>query len=260
MESTTVPDTLRNKINFKIIILIVALSILFHISLFLSDDKNIKEQAVYVVSIINPFVVSISGFIIANRYRSSKTFGKAYLALACGYLSATIAEILYFIYESILMIDAYPSPADVFFFALYPFILIHLIINVRFFKPRISLKELLWMATIPLGLISTYITLTLDILQETTFDFYYGIIFVLLPTIVLPFAILGASVFKGGTIGTEWLILVLAIIMLTVGDVWYYYLEIFDDYSLLHPVNIFWYIGYWIVVYALYKHKASWKS
>jgi hypothetical protein len=255
MEPTTTTDRLRNKINFKIIILIVSLSIFFQISLFLFDSESTREQFVYAVSIINPMAASISSFIIANRYRSSKTFGKAYLALACGYLCGTIAEILYFVYESILIIDAYPSPADIFFFALYPFVLTHLIINIRFFKPRISLKEFLWMAAISIAIISTYITLTLDVMQKTTFEFYYGIIFVLLPAMVLPFAILGARVFKGGTIGTEWLILVLAISTLAVGDVWYYYLEIFDDYSLLHPVNIFWYAGYWIVVYALYKHQ-----
>ncbi|MEM4241937.1 MAG: histidine kinase [Candidatus Nitrosotenuis sp.] len=255
MEFRTAPDKLQNKINFKIIILIVSSSIFFQISLFLFDDENIKEQAVYVVSIINPLAASISSFVIANRYRSSKIFGKAYLVLACGYLCATIAEILYFVYEAVLMTDAYPSLADVFFFALYPFVLIHLIINIRFFKQRISLKDFLWMATISIAIISTYITLTVNIMQEMIFDFYYGIIFVLLPAIVLPFAILGAKVFKGGTIGTEWLVLVLAIMTLTIGDIWYYYLEIFDDYSLLHPVNIFWYAGYWIVVYALYKRQ-----
>ncbi|MEM3063958.1 MAG: histidine kinase [Candidatus Nitrosotenuis sp.] len=257
MEPTTVPDKLANKINFKIIILIVTLCVVFQLSLFLFDDESIREQAVYTVSIINPLAAAISSFIIAHRYKATKTFGKAYLALACGYLCSTIAEILYFVYEYLLNIDAYPSLADVFFFALYLFVLFHLIIYIRFFKPRISLKEFLWMTAISVTIASIYITLTVGMLQVSTFYFYYGLMFVLLPAIVLPFAILGAKVFKSGTVGTEWLILVIAIMTLTIGDVWYYHIEIFNGYSLFHPVNIFWYAGYWTIVYAMYKHQKS---
>lgn len=257
MEPTVVPDKLEDRINLKIIALIIGLTITFQICLSVLPDEDTQDQIIYYVSIINPLCATIASFFIARRYASTLVFGKAYLSLACGFLCATIAEILYYVYESVLQIEAYPSPADIFFFALYPFLLAHLIINTRFFKPKISVKELLWMAAIPISIISTYITLSLAQLEEVNFDFYYGIIFVIEPAITLSFAILGAKVFKGGTLGVAWFVLVIAIISLTIGDVWYYYLEIFGDYSLLHPVNLFWYAGYWIVIYALYKHKKN---
>ena len=257
MEPDIVPDKLEGKINYKIIFAIIAATVFLQISLYFLEDVEQRNQIVYAVSIISPLATSVTSFVIAKRYRSSKTFSKSYFALGLGYLCTTIGEILYFVYEAVLGIEPYPSIADIFFFALYPFILAHLIINVRFFKPKINLLEFLWMAAITIAITSAYIFLSFDHTQEANFDFYYGIIFVLETTIVLPFAILGAKTFRGGSIGSAWLILVFAIIGFSIGDVWYYYLEIFDGYDLLHPVNLFWYAGYWIVVYALYAHRKS---
>lgn len=257
MEADIVPNRLEDKINYKVILLIIFATVAFQGSLFFLQSDEDRNEIIYIVSIINPTFASVSCFIVAREYSSSKTFGRAYLSLGCGFLSITIAEAVYYIYEAILQIDPYPSIADVFFFALYPFILGHLIISIRFFKPKMSAKEFFWMPVIPIVIISTYITLSFSQIQEANFDFYYGIIFTSLPAIVLPFAILGVRTFKGGVIGTAWLVLVFAIMSLTIGDVWYYHLEIFDGYNLLHPVNVFWYAGYWIIVYALYKHRKS---
>lgn len=257
MKPDVVPEKLEDKVNYWIILLIVGLTISFHYSLYFFTDEDSADSIISVISFVNPMAATTASFVIAKRYASSHTFGRAYFALGCGFLSVTIAEILYFIYDLILQTDPYPSPADVFFFALYPFVLTYLVITTKFFKPKISIKEILWMAAIPIAIISCYITFSLEQLQEANFDFYYGLIFAIEPAVTLPFAILGAKTFRGGTLGTAWLILVFAIISLTIGDVWYYYLEIFEEFSLTHPVNMFWYAGYWNIVYALYKHKKS---
>jgi len=257
MEPDIVPDRLEDKINYKIVLLIIFVTVSFQGSLFILQSDDDRDQIVSTVSIMNPMFVSASCFIVAREYGSSKTFGKSFLSLGCGFLCIVIAESIYYIYDVVLQVDPYPSIADVFFFALYPFILGHLITNIRFFKPKMNVKEFFWIPIIPIIIVSTYITLSLNQLQEVNFDFYYGTIFVSLPAITLPFALIGVKTFNKGIIGTSWLILVFAIIALTIGDVWYYYLEIFGEYDLLHPVNVFWYSGYWIIVYALYKHRKS---
>jgi hypothetical protein len=257
MDPKIFSDKLESKINPWVMFLIVGLVISFQTFLYFFANEEVSNQIISVVSIINPLAATFACFVVARRYLSSHTFGKAYLLLSCGYLSVTIAEILYLVYDIILQIDPYPSIADVFFFALYPFVLAHLIIITHFFKPKVYLREFLWMVLIPISIVSSYITLSFEQLQEANFDFYYGLIFAVEPAVILPFAILGAKIFRGGVLGTPWFVLVIAIISLTIGDVWYYYLEIFEEFSLLHPVNMFWYAGYWIVVYSLYKHKKS---
>jgi hypothetical protein len=251
-----VPDKLDDKINYKIIFLIVAATIFFQVAIYFLDNEDYKDQIIYTISIINPLAVSIAGFVIAKRYRSSKIFGKAYFALACGFLCAGLGEIVYFVFV-VAEIETFPSIIDVFFFAMYPLILAHLIICIRFFKPKIKLMEFLWMILIPVTVVSIFITSSFEQTPDADLGFYFTIIYVLEPALVLPLAILGAKTFRGGVIGTAWIILILAIIVLSIGDVWYSYLEIFGSYDLLHPVNLFWYAGYWIVVYALLKHRKS---
>ncbi|HXG74214.1 MAG TPA: histidine kinase [Candidatus Nitrosotenuis sp.] len=255
MRPDTIPNKLEDKINYKIVFLIIASAASFQIFIYFLDKVQ-QDLIISTVSIINPLIASISGFTIAHRYKSSKTFGNAYLALGCGYLSATFGEVLYFVFV-LLEIETFPSLIDVFFFVMYPFILIHLIVCIRFFKPKMTLFELIWIILIPIVITTIYITSSYEKVEEIDLGFYFGIVYAVEPAIVLPLAILGAKVFRGGIIGTSWIILVLAIITLTIGDVWYSYLEVFNMYDLTHPVNIFWYAGYWLIVYALYKHKKS---
>ncbi|MEM3099690.1 MAG: hypothetical protein QXU32_13405 [Nitrososphaerales archaeon] len=255
VQPDTIPNKLDDKINYKIIFLIIIAAISFQIFIYFLDNQDQQDLIISTVSVINPLAVSIAGFAITNRYRSSKTFGKAYFVLGCGYLSAAFGEILYFVFV-LLEMETFPSIIDIFFFMMYPFILIHLIICIRFFKPKITSLEFAWIILTPIVITTVYITSYAGV-EKIDLEFYFGIIYVVEPAIVLPLAILGAKVFRDGIIGTSWIILVLAIITLTIGDVWYSYLEIFNMYDLTHPVNTFWYAGYWVVVYALYKHKKS---
>jgi hypothetical protein len=72
---------------------------------------------------------------------------------------------------------------------------------------------------------------------------------------VLALALLGAIVFRGGSLGIVWILLLLGVLVTSIGDIWYFYLELFDGYGSGHPVELLWYAGYWIIFYALYKHR-----
>ena len=89
------------------------------------------------------------------------------------------------------------------------------------------------------------------------FDFFYGTIFVYFATLTLDVAVVDAIILKEGVIGKTWLILVIGILLNNLGDIWYYNLDLFGGYDLLHPVNMFWYSGYLVVIYALIKHKKT---
>ena len=121
---------------------------------------------------------------------------------------------------------------------------------------RIIFESSVTIIAAPIVIIITYAFLAFQEIEEANFDFYYGIIFITGSAVTLVFAVLGARVFKEGLLGKAWLLLVIGILANTIGDVWYYYLEVFGGYDLIHPVNLFWYTSYWIIVYALYKHKS----
>jgi len=243
------------KINYKILILIIAGIIAFQSFLIYFGESELSDDLSSAAAIVGTLATSIASFVIAKRYKGSKIFGKAYFSLGIAYFSVFLAEITYLIYEKFLGLDPYPSIADVFFFSLYPFALIHLILNIRFFNPDFSLLTKIWLLLFPIFVIIIYTYFSLQIFEEPDFDFYYGIIFVSGSSVTMAFALLAAKIFRKGTLGAAWLLLVLGILLNTTGDVWYYSLEVLGEYTLEHPVNLFWQGSYWIIIYALYKHK-----
>jgi len=203
---------------------------------------------------LNPLAVSFASFIVALKYIDAGIYRKAYILLGFAYLMIFLGEMTYLIYDLFLGIDPFPSIADVFFFFQYPLTLAYLILNIRFFASFTN-KYKAWVIILPAIILLIYANIALEELGEANFDFYYGLIFVGSASTLLAFAILGATIFREGMLGKAWTILVIGILSLTIGDVWYYYLELLGEFDLTDPVNLFWYAGYWIVIYALYKHK-----
>jgi len=251
-----VPEKLKTNINYKIISGIIGAVILFHILINYVLEINNADLIISIFSFLNPLAVSIASFIVAAKYIGAGLYRKAYLVLGFAYLMIFLGEITYLMYDLILGVDPYPSIADVFFFLQYPLTLIYLILNIRFFS-SFTIRSKIWAITLPSIILTIYAVISFSELGEIGFDFFYGISFVASASILLSFAILGATVFREGLLGKAWMILVIGITALTVGDIWYYYLEYLAEFDLTHPVNLFWYSGYWIIIYALYKHKKT---
>lgn len=252
MSAEIVPDKLKSSINYKVLAAIAALVLGFHFGVNNYDES---DKLVYIFSMSIPVSVSIFSFIVARRYSGTLVYAKAYNMLAIAFLLMLFAEVTYFVYEQILELEPYPSIADVFFFVFYPMIIIYFVINIRFFAPKLTTIGIITIVSIPLVATSTYLSLTIE--DFGSFDFFYGIIFVAAASTTLGFAIHTAKIFRGGMIGTAWLILVIGITINLIGDVWYYYIEVIESYSLEHPVNLCWYSAYLLILYALYKHKKS---
>lgn len=252
MNHEIVPDKLTSSINYKVLMIIGVLVLGFH---FLVNNSKEADLLVYMFSMGIPASVAVFSFIVARRHAGTRVYARAYNMLAIAFLSMLFAEITYFVYEQFLDLEPYPSIADVFFFVFYPLIIFYLIINIRFFTPKLSKLGILTIIVIPVIATSTYVGLTFE--DFGSFDFYYGIIFVAAASSTLGLAINAANIFRGGLVSTAWLVLVLGITINLIGDVWYYYSEVIESYSLEHPVNLCWYSAYLLILYALYKHKTS---
>jgi hypothetical protein len=247
-----VPDKLGSPIDYRVLVLIGILVIGFHIMVNTLQDS---DALIYGFSMIIPLSVSSFAFITARRYAGTVVYSKAYKMLGIAFLLMFFAEFTYFVYEQILELEPYPSIADVFFFLFYPPLILYLIINLRFFVPKISKFGFTSIVGAPLLVTLTYISFAIS--DVGSFDFYYGIIFVAAASTTLGFSIYATSIFRGGLIGTAWLVLVIGIMLDVIGDTWYYYIEVNEAYTLEDPVNLFWYSAYLLILYALYKHKKS---
>jgi hypothetical protein len=247
-----VPEKLSSPVDYRIIISLIGAVIGFHIFVNFIDDP---DTFVYGFSVLIPAGVVISSFVVARRYSGSLVFSKSYYFLGIGFAGIFLGELTYFIYEVFLEIDPYPSIADVFFFLFYPMVSLYMIQNIRFFSPVTPLWEKILAGIIPVSITLFYLSITVT--EEINFDFFYGILFVSATSVSLAISIYALRIFRGSLMGTSWLILVTGILMLVGGDVWYYYIELFEEYTLSHLVNIFWYLGYLLILYSLIKHRSS---
>lgn len=255
-EPDIVPNRLTNSLNpFVIIGILVVGSVIFATMQFLHEED--VGMLAFSLSIIFSGGVAITAFVVSKQNETG-ILKKAYLFLGFGFTSYVIAELLYYSFELFFDIEPYPSVADIFFFALYPLTLGHLLLNIRFFHPDFTRLEKIWIPAIPIFAIVVYVALSLGVPDaEMNFDFYYGLIFVSGAAVTLSFTIVGASTFKEGTLGVVWLLLVLGLMFNAAGDIWYYHLEIFGEYFDAHPVTTVWFVANMFIIYALIKHMKT---
>jgi hypothetical protein len=256
LEPKKVEDWLQSPINKKILLLILGFALAFQIFVNFMPESKDKEYFIAAISIANPLIASLTSFTVAKRYQGSIVFGRAYAVLGIALFMMFLGEYTWYTYVFVFGVDEpYPSVADVFFFAFYPLSITHIILNVRFFKTKIGIYNKFWIVTIPAAIILVYAILSFQAETDLTFDFYYGLIFVIVSSVLLSLALLGSTIFRGGTLGSAWILLLIGISLTTIGDVWYFYLTLFDGYFSGHPVELFWYSSYWVMTYALYKHQ-----
>lgn len=258
MEPEEVPKRI-DTLSIGVILIILGLGVLFQI--FNSYIIEIVEEKLDIIELSVTVVYGIAAivsFMVSRRYDwRTEVFGKTYLSLSLAYVMFVIAEIIWDYYEIVLYESPYPSEADIFYFAFYPFAIYHLAKNCRFFKPKFSNFEKIWIILLPLTIIGIYSYLAFKELGEFNFDFYYAVTFVIGTSVTLTFAILGVTVFRRSVLGLIWMLLALGIFLNGVADVWYYYLELFDLYSRDHVTMALWFTSTNFIIYALYKHYRS---
>ena len=255
-EPEIVSEKLTEKINYKIFLVMAAGLFAYQLYLYRfpsPDDPNLK-LTVTIVTTVTALVAAIVGFFIAKRYWKSNVFGTSYLALASGMLCNALAERIYYFLDQQGQIPS-PSIADWIWLAFYPLTFYHLARNIHFFKPKIKLPVKAMVALIPIVITGVYAFLEYGQEQSADTTFFLGLAYIIGSSVILSAAILGAIIFRQGTLGTPWLLLTLGIILTTIGDNWYSYIDAYNQYAYSHPLNLLWYSGYLVIAYALYKHK-----
>ena len=124
----------RTSTSITAVIIIVAITVgyqLYASSDYVTDESMSFADFSYGISSI---AVGITAFFVAKRYRGSPVFGKTYLALALGFVSLFVGDLIYNYYLLVLDEDPYPSIADAFFIAFYAFAGYHIVKNIQYFQ------------------------------------------------------------------------------------------------------------------------------
>ena len=206
---------------------------------------------------VSCLAAGVAAVLIARRYWGSEVFGRTYLALAIAFFLQAAGDFTYIYYDWYTEEAPYPSVADIFFLLFYPFAAFHLVKNIKYFKKDLKWSQKIGVPILAILIVAAFAYMSIDMIEEEPFDFYFGLVFVSASAVILALAILGAVVFQDSILGTAWLLLAGGIFIFTVADVWYYYLEVVDGYTGDHFVNTLWVLGNTAIIYALYKHKKT---
>ena len=246
-----------NELNsYKIPVLIFATITGIYLAGVVSDSLDLTLFA-RVAIVAAPVAVSISSFMISKNYNHSKIFGKSYFILGLGHLSIFAGELVFFYYVDQLQFLEYMTLADVLIFAGYPFMMAHIIINIRYFAEKLETFQKIMVAIIPGMILLGYSTVLMGSSFEEPGDFYYYLSFVTASSIVLGLAVVAFTLFRQTALYSAWFVLLNGIAIGTIGDILYNYAVTLGVYSYGDFSNVLWITSPLIMVYALYRHQKS---
>jgi len=261
-------------INYYVLAaLLVGLFIFFIGNSITPDDEETLDEYEFTTS-VGWAAACILSFIVAKRYWGSKIFGKAYFALAIGFLFYNIGWNLWWFYEIWYHIEnPFVALPDVFFLAFYPLAIYHIRKNYNHFKPTLAQSQKLIIIIIPIICCAVYIfTGLLQVSADGGFSniqissvpgydtlgwigFFLGLVFVFLSALTFSSAIVAVQIFRNTVLGTAWGLLLLGILLNASADIYYYINENFGGYVRSEPYTAIWLAGAVFVCYGLYMHR-----
>ena len=244
------------KKSYKIPVMIFAASVVFYM-VSISTESLDLSLITRIGIVLTPLAVSTSCFLISKNYGNSKIFGKSYLILGLGFLATFVGELVFFYYVDFLYFEEYTALGDILIFSGYPFMIAHIIINVRYFVEKLEIFQKIMLVIIPGVIILGYSLVLTGIPLEDSSDFYYYLPFVSASSIVLGLATVAFTLFRQTALTSAWFVLLIGITIGTIGDILYNYAATLGVYSFGDFSNVLWIASPLIMIYALYKHQKS---
>lgn len=252
----TIESVASHAINYKVIILIAALTVgnLYYYEYIYDDCCFDLIDGIFMGLLLTVGTVSI---LVAKKYRGSDIFGKAYLFLGLGFYAWFVGDIFFYYYWFVLDIFPYPSPGDFFFVLNYAFAIVHLYLNIRYFRRRWNSGIKAIIVGIPIFAVISFTLFAYNAwgnYDELAFDLFYSNIFVVGISLTFAFSVVGVIVFRHSVLKETWLLLASGILVWAIADSIFTYLETIEEFTHNHPINSMWMASFMIIIYALYRH------
>ncbi len=243
---------------YKIAIAVAAsLTVIFALQGQLGDYSKFVDVTTDVLAGVAVYFAALAVIKYGKGARTQS--GKIWPAFMIGLLLWFLGEVMYSVYYEFLNVPVpYPSMADVFYLGGYVPFFVGLFLYVRYFSPAITKRVVALVvigvvvagALVVVFLIDPVLTETADPLTRFL-DFAYPIS----DLILFSLALLGLSVFAGGSIGRSWVLLNLAIILNVVADMVYSYLTAVELYFTGSFPDLLYMFGYISFALAFYLHR-----
>lgn len=261
-------------LNYYVIAGLAALIIIYMVGNSIEPDVA-EELDFFEATLTGAYLVAaVFAFNVARRYKGSKIFGRAYLALGIAYSAYFMGWFMWYVSQIWLKIEnPYPSYPDLFYFTFFPFAIYHLRTNIHYFKRKLSKEQIFILFSIPTAVFLIYLFLglvpldtskgifNLQVLPMPEYDqefynqFAGGLFYMFVSTFIISYAIIGVQIFRKTVLGSAWGLLMVSFLMNATADIPYYFIELVAGFERANPTTAMWFGSMLIACYALYKHK-----
>ncbi|MBM3910183.1 MAG: hypothetical protein FJ356_00870 [Thaumarchaeota archaeon] len=232
------------------------LSLLAVVAAYLSRSLFTSEQFIWIsgpVYAIGAGLATILAFVVVIKYKSLNTdYGKAMLMFAIANSCWFIAEQIWLLYE-VLGVDPFPSEADFFYLAAYPFYIAFVLYYVLPIKKFITNKVIIFSTIISVAFLvpSLLATYNLNFEESNYLEIAIALAYPLADSFLLATCIIGIIYFFRGTRNYFWGLILIGFLLTFIADTIFLYMIVDDSYYDGHPVDILWAATYVLFIFAL---------
>jgi hypothetical protein len=199
--------------------------------------------------------------IISSRFRKTGNHGKAWLLFLGTAISWFVAETTWAVYELVYHLNPFPSSADIFYIAGYPFLFSFSIYYLKPFKKLISRKMILSTSLIAVSVLIPSLYMTIDNnSNESKFAIVLGSIYPIADSIILVPAMIGIFLFFRGEVNFLWTLLLIGILFEVIADTGFQYFTLNNSYYTGHPIDILFIWSYIMFSFGIYSHIQIFKK
>ena len=259
-------DSLVNKQNsikkeqhsvLFLIVILVAITLVYQLRPFLDDSQFLWISLL--AYIIVPGTLIVFSIILTIKLYKQKHFqAKAFLFFTIGASFWFIAEQIWAAYVYVYNLDPFPSTADIFYMATYPFFIAFLLISLKPIRKSITKK--IWLFSLVLSftflipsLLACYNSLEeaeggLDPISKSI-----ALAYPILSSFQLAPAIVGIMFMIKKGVSYSWMLLLFGFLILVVSDTFYLFSELDGSYYDGHPVDLMYLYGFVLLIFSLHS-------
>lgn len=212
------------------------------------------------------FVLSVAPVVLTavliKRKGIQGIHGKSWVFFLIFAILWFIADQLFTYNELYLHESPFPSSADVFYLAGYPFYLMFVLNYLKPFKNAISKKLIISVSLIAVTVLvsNLYMTLENNSSDETQVAITVGLLYPIADAIILVPTIIGVVLFFRGMVNFLWTLLLIGFICEVIGDTAFQYLSLSNEMYTGHPIDMLFLWAYIMFSFGIYDHIKLFKS
>lgn len=254
-------ENIKKHSNLKKFLLITILFTGLALVVANSYGKEVATAVSLIVYIPVTASLVVLSIILSKRFGIKGDHGKAWILFSIFAILWFIAERISLYYNITTGEELFPSEADAFWLAGYPFLLVFMILYLKPMKNAINKKTISLATVISVALlaVSLYIV-SLEYMETDLLEFAVGVSYPISDAIILVPAIIGLTLFFGGKVNFLWALMCIAIVFEAIADTGFLLATNDGSYYEGHPVDILFIWYYVIFSFGVYHHITIFKD